>query len=572
MTTLKLAHKKCRSCYICVRVCPVNAIVIKDGQANILEDRCIFCGRCSKSCPQKYKFYSTNITSIKDYIQNGDNVIASISPNYASAFANESLKIPSALKKLGFSHIEDSGVTTNSILNIYNSYANKKDNKNYITSMCPTINHLIQKHYPELTSCLIPVVPQFLGHSRFIKNKYGNDNKIVFIGSCIAKKIDACKEVNVNEVITFSELKKWLELENINLDELEDIPFDIVHEDNNVFPIAEQISEFIKNKNPHKTVFCVNGLEDCMDVLESIKNGNFENTFFEMNACNHGCLPGSYSNQDDRCFFEMKRDLINNKQRYIEKFSEYTQENPYNNEDLTSILYTKYPPSPFEVKQPNESEIKSILKSIGKTTTRDELNCGICGYRTCREKAIAVFNGLAEVSMCFPYMKKKAESLSNVLFECSPNLIGFVDKNLNITQLNPAAESFFHLKKGAADNTPVNLYLDDTNFEGVRYFRKEIRNQKKKLDKYNSTLLQTVVWIDHNQMYLWIAIDVTKDEETEKRLQSLKLDTLNLAQEIIDKQMRVAQEIASLLGETTAETKVTLTQLKKLILEEEDDK
>lgn len=569
MTNLKFAHRKCNGCYVCVRVCPVNAIIIKDGQANILEDRCIFCGRCSKACPQNYKFYNTSISSIKESIKNGENVIASVSPGFASAFRENSLKIPSALRKLGFSHIEDSGTTTKPIFDIYNSYANKKDNENYITSMCPTINHLIQKHYPELTNCLIPVVPQFLSHGRFIKHKYGTNNKVIFIGSCIAKKIDATKETSVDDVLTFYELQKWIQSENINLDELDDEPFDLIYKDRVIFPIAGETADYIETKNPHKDVFSVNGIDDCINVLNSIKNGKFKNTFFEMNACNHGCLEGSDLEKDDRCIFEMRRDLINNKQKYIDLFCKGAKKNPYSDISLDVLLYKEYPPKPFKLKTPSEADIKNILKSMGKTTTQDELNCGICGYHTCREKAIAVFNGLAEPSMCFPYMKKRTESLSNILFECSPNLIGFIDKDLNITQLNPSAEAFFGLKKGQAESLPVSTYLNDTNFEGVRIFRKKIRNQKIRLEKYNSTIMQTVVWIEHNQMYLWIAIDITKDEKSKEKLQNLKLETLDMAQQIITKQMTVAQEIASLLGETTAETKVTLTQLKKFILEEE---
>lgn len=572
MSNSKFARKGCRECYACVRVCPADAIVIKDGQADILADRCIFCGRCSKACPQHYRVEKMSISSVKEFIKSGENVIASVAPSFASAFGNQSLKIPAVLRKLGFSHVEDSGITTKPIFDIYNTYADKDDNKNYITSMCPTIDYLIQKHYPELTDSIIPVVPPFISHGRFLKHKYGTESKVVFIGPCVAKKRDAAKEICVDEVLTFYELQKWIKSEKLNLEDFPIEPFDYVCNDKILFPIPGETADFLEKKNPKKTVFCVDGIEDCKSVLNSIRNGKFENTFFEMNACNHGCLYGSDLDKDDRCFFEVKRDLINNKQKYIELFSSNAVDNPYQDIALDVLLYKEYPPKPFHLEQPTEYEIREILKTMGKTVRSDELNCGSCGYHTCREKAVAVFNGLAEPSMCLPYMRNRAESLSNVICESSPNLIGLIDKDLMIIELNPAAESFFKIQKDEANGMPLGMYLDDEEFERVRTFRKNVRNEKITFEEYDdSTLLQTIYWLEQNQMFLWLAVDITKDEKAAKKLQNLKIETVEMAQQVIAKQMTVAQEIASLLGETTAETKVTLTKLKNFILDEEGD-
>lgn len=572
MSNSKFARKGCRECYACVRVCPADAIVIKDGQADILADRCIFCGRCSKACPQHYRVEKMSISSVKEFIKSGENVIASVAPSFASAFGNQSLKIPAVLRKLGFSHVEDSGITTKPIFDIYNTYADKDDNKNYITSMCPTIDYLIQKHYPELTDSIIPVVPPFISHGRFLKHKYGTESKVVFIGPCVAKKRDAAKEICVDEVLTFYELQKWIQSEKLNLEDFPIEPFDYVCNDKILFPIPGETADFLEKKNPKKTVFCVDGIEDCKSVLNSIRNGKFENTFFEMNACNHGCLYGSDLDKDDRCFFEVKRDLINNKQKYIELFSSNAVDNPYQDIALDVLLYKEYPPKPFHLEQPTEYEIREILKTMGKTVRSDELNCGSCGYHTCREKAVAVFNGLAEPSMCLPYMRNRAESLSNVICESSPNLIGLIDKDLMIIELNPAAESFFKIQKDEANGMPLGMYLDDEEFERVRTFRKNVRNEKITFEEYDdSTLLQTIYWLEQNQMFLWLAVDITKDERAAKKLQTLKMETVEMAQQVIAKQMTVAQEIASLLGETTAETKVTLTKLKNFILDEEGD-
>lgn len=566
------SRKGCRGCYACVRVCPVDAIVIKNGQADILKDRCILCGKCSKACPQHYRLEKSSLNTVKNYIKSGETVIASVAPSFAAAFGDQSLKIPALLRKLGFAHVEDSGVTTKPILNIYDAYANENDDENYITSMCPTINHLIQKHYPELTKCLIPVVPPYISHGRCLKHKYGSDTKVVFIGPCVAKKSDATKEICVDEVITFYELQKWIKSENIDLDELDTEPFDIVCKDKILFSIAGETADYMEQKNHRKKIFFVDGIEDCKSVLNSIKKGKFKNTFFEMNACSHGCSYGSDLDKDDRCFFEVKRDLLDNKMKYSELFADKAIPNPYTDIALDVLLYKEYPPQPFTLEQPTEYEIKEILKSMGRMTRSDELNCGHCGYSTCREKAIAVFNGIAEPSMCLPYMRDRAESLSNIICESSPNLIGLVNKDLFIIELNPAAEAFFRIEKDEADGMPLGMYLDEEEFDHVRTFRKNVRNEKIKFEEYDdATLLQTIYWLDENQMFLWLAVDITKDEKAAEKLQTMKMETVEMAQQIVDKQMIVAQEIAKLLGETTAETKVTLTKLKNIILEEEEE-
>lgn len=570
MSNSNFSKNGCRGCYACVRYCPVDAIVIKDGQADIVKDRCILCGNCTKACPQHYRVEKTSFSTVKSLIKRGEKVIASIDPSFTAAFGDKSLKIPAALRKLGFSHVEDSSITTKPIFDIYNAYANEKDNQNYITSMCPSINHLIQKHYPELTDCLIPVVSPYISHGRFLKRKYGSDNKIVFIEPCIAKKTDANNEICADEVITFYELQKWLNIENINLDELEIEPFDLVCNDKVLFPMPGETAKLMESKNPHKTVLCVNGIDDCKSVLNAIKDGKFENTFFEMNACDHGCLYGSDLNTDDRCFIEVKRDLLKNREKYNELFKDKSEPNPYADMALDVFLHKEYPPKPVKLKQPTEAEIQEILESMGRMTRYDELNCGNCGYSTCREKAIAVFNGLSEPSMCLPYMRDRAQSLSNVICECSPNLIGLIDKNLFIIELNPAAEAFFGIEKDEAKGMPLGMYLDDEEFENVKKSRKNVRNEKVTFEEYkNSTILQTIYWLEEYQMFLWLAVDITKDERAQQKFQSMKVETMEIAQQVIDKQMTVAQEIASLLGETTAETKVTLTKLKNLILDEE---
>lgn len=562
----------CRNCYACIRVCPVNAIEVKNEQAQIIKSRCIVCGECSRVCPQKNRIIKSEISIVKSYLQNKEKVVVSIAPSFSSIFGEESKKIPCALRKLGFSHIEETIVSIDPIIEKYKLFANKSEDKNYITSFCPAMNNIIQKHYPSIIQNLIPVISPFIYHSRLLKEKYGKYVKVVFIGPCLAKKTEAYGENSVDAVLTFGELQKLFREYNINLEDVNEEPFDETYEDKLLVSIVGETSKFIKNEITKKDIIAVDGIEDCIKILEAMQDNRFKNTLFEMNLCKHGCLGGSGMPNDGMTYYERKRNLVNYADS-IKKNNKYNSNKQSNNE-INNKIDNKVPLNKnfdnlyFPLKQPNENEIKEILYSMGKYKKSDELNCGGCGYTTCRDKAVAVYNGIAEINMCLPFMRQRAENLANVIFDSTPNLIGTIDDDLNIIQFNPAAESFFEVQRGESKGLPIGMFLDEDKFENVKKNNKNLIKEKITLDnKY--TLIQNIIRLEENNVLIWIADDITKDENIEKKLQKMKVDSINMAQEVINKQMMVAQEIASLLGETTAETKVTLTKLKKLILEKE---
>ena len=560
----------CRNCYACIRVCPVNAIEVKNEQAQIIKNRCIVCGECSRVCPQKNRIIKSEISKVKSYLQNKDKIVVSIAPSFSSIFGEESKKIPCALRKLGFSNIEETIVSIDPIIEKYKLFANKSEDKNYITSFCPAINNIIQKHYPSIIQNLIPVISPFIYHSRILKEKYGENVKVIFIGPCLAKKTEAYGENSIDAVLTFGELQKLFKEYNINLKDLNEEPFDEIYEDKLLVSIVGETSKFIKNEITKKDIIAVDGIEDCIKILEAIQDNRFKNTLFEMNLCRHGCLGGSGMPNDGMTYYERKCNLVNYANS-VKQDKKYNLNEQLNNKTINKV-YNKFSLEKnfdnlyFPLNQPSENEIKKILYSMGKYKKSDELNCGGCGYTTCRDKAVAVYNGIAEINMCLPFMRQRAENLANVIFDSTPNLICTIDDDLNIIQFNPAAESFFKVEKSEMKGLPIGMFLDEDKFENVKKNNKNIIREKINLDnKY--TLIQNIIRLEENNVLIWIADDITKDENIEKKLQKMKEDSINMAQEVINKQMMAAQEIASLLGETTAETKVTLTKLKKLILE-----
>lgn len=564
MWFVSFSKANCKNCYACVRVCPVNAIEVKNEQAQIIKERCIVCGKCFKSCPQNAKVIRTEKNLIKKYLETEKNVVVSVAPSFAATFASNSNKIPTALRNLGFNFVEQTIVGVEPIIEQYKIYADKDDNNSYITSFCPSVNSLIQKHYPNLIKNLIPVVSPSVCHGRLIKKKYGHDTKVVFIGPCIAKKTDSHDEDSIDAVLTFEELEKWLKVENINLSELEASKFDDNDEDKALSPIVGELTKQIKEKKIKRKVINVDGIEDCIEILEAIGDGKFKNTLIEMSSCRHSCIGGSGMPDDDISCYER----IENLKDYSVglSISDKKDKEPYPkdieiNKNFESLNI------PLQV--PTEEEIKGILNSMGKYAKPDELNCASCGYKSCRDKAVAVYNGMAEKNMCVPFMRQKSENIKNVLFDTTPNLVIIIDKELDIIQINPAAEKFFNIEKGKVEGLPVIMFLEEEIFNKVKNNKRNIYKEKVELLQNNATVIQSVIWLENNQVMIWIADDITKNEQIDKKHKKMKMDAITITQEVINKQMTVAQEIASLLGETTAETKVTLTRLKNLIQEEE---
>nr|WP_243164473.1 MULTISPECIES: (Fe-S)-binding protein [Oscillospiraceae] len=218
---------------------------------------------------------------------------------------------------------------------------------------------------------------------------------------------------------------------------------------------------------------------------------------------------------------------------------------------------------------PTEEEIRAILAQIGKTSPEQELNCGGCGYETCRDKAIAVYRGKADVNMCLPYLREKAENISSTVIQHSPNGTIALTEELEVLDLNPAAEEMMGLRRESAVGQIIPEFFGDDTFDRARESGRPAMKNEVVVGE-GVSVEETVIYIRENRMFIVFMKDMTAENENKKKLEGLRMHTVDTAQKVIDKQMRVAQEIASLLGETTAETKVALTSLKKSMEQGED--
>ena len=567
MWIIDFLKANCKNCYACVRACPAHAIKVQSEQAKIMKDSCIGCGRCLKVCPKNAKHVQSELYKIKEYLDQEEKVVVSLAPSFAAVFGEESDKVVGLLKSFGFYAVEETVVGADLVTKVYETYGKMPGDQCYITSCCPTVNAMIQKHYPEVIPYLIPVVSPAACHSKLLKRKYGKETKVVFIGPCLSKKIEGIEEDSLDAVLTFEELMEWIKEEDKVIAEQPVLPFEATMVSQRSYPLVGGVTATIDRESLPRRIVEIDGIEECMEMMPHIMKGEFKNTLLEMHGCRHSCVAGAGMPLDGVNIFE--------RQERIKRYAE--SEKPKSEEvlqvDASINLHKEFPNLTHPIKMPSEEEIQKILNSIGKETPLDELNCGSCGYKTCRDKAIAVYNGVAEPNMCLPFMRQKAETLTNMIFEATPNMIIMVNEELEIVEINPAARHFFKMTREESMHLPIGALLDETIFKQVMMTRRSLLNQKSMIKgDEEATVIQSVIWSDFHHVMLWIGNDITYDEEKAKKLQHMKIEAIDMAQQVINKQMTVAQEIASLLGETTAETKVTLTKLKNLIQEEEANK
>lgn len=572
MDYVNITKANCKNCYKCFRNCLLKSIKMKNEQAEMVSKTCIYCGQCLTSCPQGAISYESDLKLVKSVIASGKKVIVSLAPSFMGSFEmRDAGQMVTALKKLGFANIEETARGAEIVSKLYKDYVKENKKDNIITTCCPSANLLIEIYYPSLTNFMLSIVSPMIAHGKILKNIHGGDTFVVFIGPCISKKIEARDfqhDTIINAVLTYDELDTWFKEEKIDLKSLESDVFDSKsYKYGSSFPLTGNIIENIFEKEVHPyELINVDGINECQEVLECIEKGELKNVCIELNICKDGCIGGPGTTKDSKSFYirEKKvKDYVRNKQ-LIGDIQAFSIPNDMN---LSKAFFDKSTKKNLA----SEEEIEYILKKMCKYKTEDELNCGSCGYDTCREKAQAVFEGKVDQNICLPYMRNKSESLANIIFHYSPNLIFVLNDELTVLEFNPSAEKAFKVNADYIKGKPISMLIDSSDFTEV------IKDKGNKLAKkifysdYEVVLLQNILYLNDQNLLLVIMTDITKEEKQKEELKKVKENAVKAAQNVIDKQMRVAQEIASLLGETTAETKSTLTKLKMIALTEDGD-
>lgn len=553
---LTLKKSNCKNCYKCIRHCPVKSIRFSANQAHIIGNECILCGQCFVVCPQNAKEIASELEKVKVLIQSGDPVFVSLAPSFIANYDGIGINgMRSALKKLGFADAEETAIGATIVKTEYERMLAAETRDVVISSCCHSVNLLVQKYFPDEIKNLADVLSPMQAHAKDIKRRHPNA-KVVFVGPCVAKK-DEAEYYNgiVDAVLTFEEVTEWLKAEKIEL--VADMD-DYEKSRARFFPTTGGILKTMAQQADY-TYLAIDGVENCIAALKDIESGKIHKCFIEMSACVGSCVGGPVMEKYRRSPVKDYAAVA----RYAGK-KDFDVEMPDDEsvkKEFTAIELRNGAPS--------EEEITAILKKMGKTRPEDELNCGSCGYNTCREKAAAIYHGKAEISMCLPYLKDKAESFSDCIVNNTPNGLIVVNDNLEVQQINPTARKIMNVRSSSdVLGETIDRILDPAPFRRVLNSKRSLRNERAYLADYKKYVEETIVYDTTYNMLVCIMRDITDEEAEREKKESISRQTVEVADKVVDKQMCIVQEIASLLGETAAETKIALTKLKESISDE----
>ena len=551
---LTLKKSNCKNCYKCIRHCPVKSIRFSANQAHIIGNECILCGQCFVVCPQNAKEISSELEKTRVLIQSGAPVYVSLAPSFIANYEGVGIgAMEQALKQLGFAAVEETAIGATIVKNQYEKLLKDGHRDIVITSCCHSVNLLIQKYFPDELKYLADVVSPMQAHALDIKRRVP-EAKVVFVGPCVAKKDEAEHyEGIVDAVLTFEELTEWLASERIKLQA------DVDENDNSrarVFPTTGGILKTLSEQLPEYNYIAIDGIENCMAALRDIESGNVHNCFLEMSACVGSCVGGPVMEKYHR---SPVRDYM--------AVANYAGTKDFDVTPLGEVdIHKQFEVIAHKLPMPSEGEIREIMHRMGKNKPSDELNCGSCGYNTCREKAIAIYQGKAEISMCLPFLEQKAEGFSDAIVKNTPNGLIVLNDNLEVQQINAAAMKIVNLRNdGDILGDQVVRILDPIHYMKVRDTHQSIVNQRDYLAEYGKYVEQTILYDQSGHLIIGIMRDVTEEVAAQERKDRVNRQTIEITDKVVDKQMRIVQEIASLLGETAAETKVALTKLKESI-------
>jgi iron only hydrogenase large subunit-like protein/PAS domain-containing protein len=546
----------CRNCHKCIRYCPVKSIRFSAHQANVLSDDCILCGECYVVCPQNAKQIVDETALVNMLLASGEPVYASVAPSFTAYFDGVGIEsMRAALKQLGFVDAEETAIGATLVKREYERISREATQNIVITSCCPTVNTLIEKYYPEITSCLAPVMTPMQAHCADIRRRHDNA-KVVFMGPCLSK-IDEAARVGVDAALTFDKVAAMFKKSGIELEKKRE------YNENSrtrTFPTTGGVLKSMTYKNPVYDYFTIDGLDSIIPALDDIRRGGVHRCFIEMSACAGSCVRGPIMRKKHPSTVRDYQAVTSYAGR--EDF-EVPQPDP-------ALLKNIYRPAPLQKLKPSQKELEEILRKMGKTSRADELNCGTCGYNTCREKAEAVYQGKAEVTMCLPYLMERSERFAGNILDNTPNGIIVVSDTYELLQINGAAMRMLHVSSDTdVIGRPLSELIDPSDFIDAAQNETHVVNKRIYYAEYNIYIELTIVNDKKSDNMIGIFRDVTDEESERKSRQELSRQTIETTDKVVDKQMRIVQEIASLLGETAAETKIALTKLKESISNED---
>ena len=549
---IRLQEASCHNCMRCVRACPTNAMTYMNNQPTIIEQECILCGNCYSVCPHDAKEVLSEMKLVRRWLDEKQEVILSVAPSFVSVWPQFSA-LQNILINRGFSGVDETARGAKLTSQAYVNLIEKGEMENIITTCCPAVVSLIEKEYGDQIGLLAPVVSPMIAHGRLLKKEHPNA-KVVFLSPCIAKikEIDDPRfKGSIDACISMEEVFLWLkgDLKEEEKEDWKNFEGSVAR----LYPTPGGIIATLPRDTGYKYVN-VEGIDRIKDVLSTLRDNHLKGYFFEMSACRESCLGGpllAHFKHNEWLGQSIIRENVNREEKVSGGPLPVDMEAVWKKENIYRPSHT-------------EEEIQEEMLAMGKTSEEKIHDCGACGYETCRLKAIAVLDGKADPKICLPEALAQAQSLSNVVIENTPNGIIVMDDKLNIREMNPSARAMLNMEMTNPTGMPLEAALpSDELINMINGLGTKTGYIRIFYDTYKKLIYHAIVKIPNEPYIVLILMDRTEEETKEQMMKQMRSQTMEVTQEVIDDQMRTVQEIASLLGETAAKSKVALTRLKK---------
>jgi len=562
INVIKTDLANCMDCYRCVRACPVKAISVHEGQAHVVDSLCIQCGTCVHECPQHAKLIISELDQVKALISSGRKVVCSIAPSFPAAFGGwKARRLPSALRRLGFSHVAE---TAEGADEISKASVCALGTRKVFTS-CPAVVNYVEHYKPDYLEYMVEVASPMIAHAKMLRDQLGEDIDVVFIGPCAAKKGEAKRENNkdlVQAVLTFSELNEWLEEEGIELATCTESDFQRKNDYHNarLFPIQGGMLKTcgIEDDVKSSDVMHLSGSKAVKELF-SIPPSEWNFKAVEPLFCDGGCIGGPGFPKDESLFIRQKR-----VKEYVQSYSSTDDKQPKTSVDLKTVFSPQK--RSLALEQVSDEEIERILIETGKANPEDRLNCGACGYNNCREKAAAIALGMAEASMCMPQMKRLAQQRMDKIIENSPNGVVVLDEDLRIVHMNSAFRKMFMCNHHVLGRE-ISYLINDEGYE--KLLNGEADSFEAVRTKYGIRYHEMLYAFTNDRQYVGFYANLSRMKLEGSEINLIKKQTMEQAKKILDHQVKFAQDLVHYLGTSTAESEALVKKMMDIYEDEE---
>ncbi|MDR3738830.1 MAG: [Fe-Fe] hydrogenase large subunit C-terminal domain-containing protein [Terracidiphilus sp.] len=548
--------RECQDCHKCIRECPVKSIRVEDSCSQVMPGFCILCGNCVLACPSSAVQVRRDLPRAQELLSAGRRVIASLDPSFAAQFPGvRPGQIVRALKQLGFFAVSETALGAEMVASSVARLMREQPPRVWISSACPSVVDFITMYHPECQPQVAGVLSPLLAHCRMLRAHYGDDIAIVFIGPCIAKKKDADLHPELlDAVLTFEDLDHWLGARGLRphqLDQIVDSPDDHFEPaealEGALHAVEGGMAQSLARGRHISNLQCMafSGIANVEHALKDVPGWKPDHPIFlEMSACAGACINGPGMTA---------KTSIARRHYDVTRYAKPASTVPLESALDISCHYTAAPIVPAKY---GELPLREALRWVGQHSPEDALNCGGCGYQSCRDFAHALLAGNAERMMCATYTRKLAQKKANALLRRMPSAVVIVDEDLKIIDCNPNFSQLFPADPEPNDIPGSAAPSGVLPFAGL--FRRVLDSGEDILShdiRYKRKILNTSIFtIEPHSVVGGIFQDITEPTFQKEQI-------IGRAQQVIEKNLKTVQQIAYLLGENAADSEVILNSI-----------